>query len=266
MICDDISLEQYHALPSLSSTRIRCFCTDRIEHYERYIAGDNPVTATQSMRTGTAYHAMLEGDTDSYAVIPSDIKVRRGKKWEEFRDSNPGKTLLHQSEMDNVLEMLERVQLHSEADRIVSTEGDCEMTYLCEYNELSLRCRVDKQFVGGKYVVDYKSAADASLSGFRKSIGKFRYDLQQAFYEHVMKCCGVMVEEFYFLVQKNAFPWTIGVYQIPDDWMEEAREMVLRGLDKYLECTKKNWWLPKHYGEMSVITSRPYGLNFELEE
>lgn len=266
MIRDDLTLEQYHALPSLSSSRFRVFCQDRIDHYERYIVGDNPWVDTSSLRTGTVYHALLEGDADSIAVIPEDIKVRRGKKWDAFKHANAGKTCMFAHEFDNVRQMLDRVQLHSEADRIVSTEGECEISYLCEYSELHLRCRTDKHFAGGQYVVDYKSLQDATLAGFRRSIGKWRYDLQQAFYEHVMACCGVTVEEFYFLVQKNAYPWTVGVYQIGHEWMNEARDMIAKALDKYGECLRKNWWLPSHYGQLQVIASKPYGLNMELED
>ena len=258
-----ISNAEYHSLPHISSTQFRCFVIDQVEHYERYITTFDPVKETDSMRFGSAYHAMLEGDTSSYVAMPSSIKVRRGKVWDEFKQANADKIIVTPQQFDDIERMLERVSLHSEAHKIVTTPGDCEISYFHESPEGPwMRARVDKQFDGGAFVCDYKSGRSASGQEFRSACKRFRYDLQQAWYEMVMARCGVIVEEFYFLVQKSSFPWTIGVFQLEDDWMERARDQLAFKLDEFSECYRTGEWLPKSYGRLEVLECPRY-MEFE---
>ena len=261
-ISNTISNAEYHSLQHISSTQFRCFVRDRVEHYERYIAGDDPVSESDAMILGTAYHAMLEGDEGAFVEMPREIKVRRGKAWDAFSEANQGKTIATIRQMDEVREMLSRVELHEEAKKIVTTPGQCEVSYCYEGTSesmpMKLRCRIDKQFDGGRFVVDYKSSRSASAREFAKSAWNFRYDMQQAFYEYVMALCGIEVEEFYFLVQKSSHPWTVGVFQLSEDWMQQTRDQCARKLDEFLECSRSGLWLPDFYGRLDVLECPRY--------
>lgn len=73
----DISAEEYHKTPGLSSTGLRCFARQgQLEFYVRHVAATKTLKDTEDMKEGRAFHKAMEKPdqwSDFYATLPNTV-------------------------------------------------------------------------------------------------------------------------------------------------------------------------------------------------
>jgi exodeoxyribonuclease VIII len=246
----DLANEEYHGGPGDSKSDL-----DRVNrsllHYKtnKDAANDNrEQTAAQFI--GSAFHtALLEPAcfADRYVVTPTDAPKRptsgqrNAKKpsaetieaiyfWDSFDAKNAGKEQISQEDLDTLKAMVATVYKHPAAFALLtSVPGVAEAS--AYWNDpatgLLLRCRPDFWREDG-IIVDVKTTEDASPEEFDRSIAKWRYHVQDAFYldgtGHAVGQSGAKIErprEFVFLVVEKKPPYAVAVYRLDD----EAREL-----------------------------------------
>jgi exodeoxyribonuclease VIII len=100
------------------------------------------------------------------------------------------------------------------------------------------RCRPDA-ILGNGMLIDLKTTDDAG-PGFQRSVAKYRYHVQAAFYGDGLG--GMEVRPMVFIaVEKNA-PHLVACHMISPDSLLAGREVYKRNLETYLECTKSGEW------------------------
>jgi len=92
-------------------------------------------------------------------------------------------------------------------------------------------------------VVDLKSTDDASPQGVRRSIKKYGYDFQAAFYtDGLFQSSGGVRHEFIFLFTEKKAPYLSAAYVLTPEDIQHARARYREALITYRECLKTDVW------------------------
>jgi len=105
------------------------------------------------------------------------------------------------------------------------------------------KCRPDFINDAHNLMVDLKSAVDASYTGFRQHVAKYRYFVQAAWYTSgYYQSTGKAVQDFIFVVVEKQPPYGVGIYKLGLQEKRAGRALMLRDLDTYDECLKSGEW------------------------
>jgi len=212
-------------------------------HYQHWL--ENGSEPTAAMLFGTAFHAaLLEPDVFDRDYVEAvefgdcrnpENKARRNA----WREATAGKTVVTASDAATIEAMCASVSSHPLASKLLSG-GVAETSLVWEDADTGLLCkaRPDYYVAERKLIVDVKTAADASLAGFRKSVGNFRYHVQDALYRMGAAGCGLDVEHFIFVVVEKTAPYAIGVYRLDDDSIASGYHSAQQDMQKLEACVR----------------------------
>ena len=217
MLVEDMSNEDYHAHPAISSSAVKTISTKSILHWKNAVYKDN-----SAFDLGTAVHAMvLEPEKDLVLCGPEN---RRGKLWTSAREEAQleGKTVLTQEDYAICLAMVNSVMSNSAAVDLVSD--------LCAVKEVSifgtdketglaLKARPDIFIPERGILVDLKTTRDASpkRGGFERQFFSLGYHIQAAFYKYVLELAGYPIEDFIFLAVEKEPPYAVQIHNLHSD-------------------------------------------------
>jgi len=164
-----------------------------------------------------------------------DRRTKEGKATYEAL-STSGKTLISNNDWNTINSMKNALLAHPMALNIL-TRSENEGAYTGEIDGVQVKCKIDLQNKG--YIFDLKSTDDASPEGFRRSIGKWNYERQAAFYTDIALQNNVEVKGFVFVAVEKKAPFNVGVYMLEKDSEELGRNDYKKALAKYKLHTEK---------------------------
>jgi exodeoxyribonuclease VIII len=92
-------------------------------------------------------------------------------------------------------------------------------------------------------IVDLKTCEDASPVGFARSVAKFRYHVQAAFYQQGLNEHNITgFEKFIFIAVEKSAPFNIGIYKLDYEAIEQGELEIARNLETYRICKETNRW------------------------
>lgn len=202
-----ITSDEYHAIDAVSNSLISKILKSPA-HARAYL--DNPPEPTKAMEFGTAFHsAILEAATfnDQYAVFRGDRRTKEGKA--EYESLvNAGKRILTLDDMATIQGMQSAVFAHPAAAAALMIEGEAELSVTWEdENTMTCKCRPDWWI--DSTLIDVKTTDDASPEGFMRSIVKYGYHRQAAWYLR-----GTGAKKFKFIAVEKSAPYAVGVYEL----------------------------------------------------
>lgn len=202
-----------------------------------------PSVETDAMAMGTLAHAcVIEPDrfAAEYAVVPD---MRRGTKaWEQAEADNPGKVLVKESDYADLLAVRRAVWSHGTAKALLERSALREVSLFWHRDGVPCRARFDAVTDAG-VVVDFKTAASARRCDFARSIGRYGYHIQAAWYTHAAKLAGYGDDPFMaFIVAETTPPYAVAVYTLDDATMEYGRREADRLFAVYAECHRTDTW------------------------
>ena len=86
-------------------------------------------------------------------------------------------------------------------------------------------------------IVDLKTTKDASYNGFMRSVKKYKYHKQAAFYLDA-----VQATRFIIIAVEKTPPFNINVFELGDDMIDEGRDMYNHELEVYKYCEENDYW------------------------
>jgi len=248
-----ITNSDYHATGGISSTYLRKWS-------KCPLATTEEVKETKALLFGSAAHKyILEPNEfyDEFAVTPAYRRqTKTGKKlYSEFLKSSKEKGVISFDEFVNITKMDAAIDNH-EAAREALTGGVAEQSifWIDEQTGLLCKCRPDLVLSSG-VLVDYKTTADASKSGFERSIEGFGYHQQAAHYlDGYSAATGEHVTEFCFVAQEKTFPFLIGVYYFDEEAIDIGRR---KNREAMVEIELSSGDLPSYNNDEATIISLP---------
>lgn len=206
---------------------------------------NSPREATDAMELGTAIHfGVLEPEKfyARYAALPEtcDLRTKLGQA-AKAAIAESGKMPLKAAEFQTVERIIEAVYSHPNASKYLSG-GKVEHAYFWTDPESGVECKAKPDYLrdDGIYI-DLKSTEDASADEFVRSVMKYGYPRQAAFYQDGLKAAtGRTLAGTVFIAVEKKAPHGIGVF-MPDDLMiEYGRAQYKEALATLAECLRAN--------------------------
>jgi exodeoxyribonuclease VIII len=270
-------IEQYHANPAISHSKLECFRRRPALFYKKYVAKTLPQSEeTNAFRLGSAVHcAILEESTfaDRYAVKPDcDRRTKEGKaQFAEWSAQHVGKTYIDAEELAQTIAMRVAVGEHPIARDLLAV-GSPELTWrVPQANALgALQCRTDwfnsvgcAASEGEPYVLDIKTVETLDRAAFRtfeRAAFAYGYHRQAGFYLPLLnEFAGRPVRKMFHVAVEKCEPYGVAVYRLSDEAVARGQDENIEDLIRLKRCYETGFWpniepvvyelgLPKWYG------------------
>lgn len=270
----DLPEEAYHSRPELSSTGARLLLPEYKGSPAKFQWDKTHKRTSRAFDVGHAAHAKVLGVGAGIVLYPDEHLTPSGNvstkaatvTWEaEVRAA--GMTPVSPKEAAAVDAMAEAVLSHPTAKPILEVAVHREVSVFADVDGVPCRARFDALSDvtrNGVYGVDLKTSDDATKGGFEKSVAKWGYDVQEAHYEAVYEASqSRTIDQFIFLVVEKSGPHEVGVFQLPEVWMEMGRVKAAEARRIYRECMESGQW-PGYAPELQFLDP-PTWLVFEHE-
>lgn len=259
----DMPADEYHAVDALSSSGLRLLARSAW-HYRNRV----PVTPTPPMLRGTLAHcAVLEPDTMSsrYVVVPEDAPRRPSKAqwaakapsadsqaamawWTDFNAQCTGRQIV--TAEDYAITQMQLAAITAEPELSALFEnGRGEVSVFWVDPDTGVYCKARPDWVQleadmrSAALVDLKSTADESPSGFGRAAARMKYHLQAAHYTAGFEAAsGLKVSRFVFAAVTSAAPVLAVPYVLTEEIEEQARDEWRELVELYASCTRNDRW------------------------
>lgn len=220
----------YHAADGYSSTQIRLVSRGGIAALDWYQNAPRKSGESPALTLGTALHAAIlepERFATEYACAPSvNLRTNEGKERLaafEADCAGRGMTPLKREDFDTVCLMRDSALAYPTVASLLEN-GVAELSLFWRMeNGLLLKVRPDwlGEFAGAPFLLDIKTTDD--VLDFGKSVEKFGYHLQAAFYELVMeRVFGLGVDFAFCAISKRQecgrYPVLLGILDEEDGY------------------------------------------------
>lgn len=268
---DHIPEQEYHHGPGISKSGLD-LVNKSARHY--HVGRYNPKPPTPAMAFGSALHCLVlepERFLEEYIAEPINAPKRptaaqlKAKKpsaaaaesiefWEAFDRNTQGVTVISTkpgdgdafwapSDWDRLQSMAGSVYNHPVARQLIELPGRAEVSYYWNDRDTGLLCRSRADYLTDcDMIIDLKSTIDSSLSGFSKSVGNFRYHVQNAFYSDGYETLKCPPQAFVFLAVEKSPPYNVALYVLDGDSVHAGRAAYQADLRTFAHCEKQNIW------------------------
>lgn len=229
-IYDCYTNAEYHAHEAVSKSDLDLIHKSPA-HYKAARHEDTP-----ALRFGTAFHcAVLENDrfNETYTVIEGDRRTKAVK--DSIKDAEAaGKIILTADDFNAIMSMAQAVFKNPICAALLRGSLK-ENSVFSELDGVRVKCRPDGWSIEKGVLFDLKSTEDASPEGFARTVAKYRYHVQDAFYRHVVaSAIGGDADDlsFIFIAVEKKPPFAVALYQLDElatlqGWVD-AREDLRR--------------------------------------
>lgn len=272
---DGIPEADYHAdpcpEPSLNSSIARILLDQSPQHAATFHPrlGGQRRDDKEEFDFGKAYHALvLEKRTDSVVVIEADNF--RTKAAQQERDAAYGESKVPllakkwKAVQDTARTIRESLDARPDADDYKMAGAAVEQTLVWREGDVWLRARLDVVREDIDLIWDLKSAKSAEPEAFARSVFKYGYDVQDAFYRRGMRAITGREFEFRFVVAESGRPHAVGVFDLDPEARAIADRKVERAIRIWGECLRAGRW-PGYPPHVATVSAPAWVLQQEIE-
>lgn len=245
----DVPMADYHAdKEHVSRSMLMDMRKSPLHCYANHFDPNRPMKEEKNdaYTLGSMFHcAVLEPHLfdKQYRVAPKvDRRTNVGKAaWQEFCDSlADGQEAVSVEFYETAKAMGESV-LSQPLAREIFRAGQAEVSAYAEVNRVP--CRVRPDWIAPTFTADLKSTIDASPEAFAKSVVRYGYDFQDAYYSDVLEAASKEKrDEFFFVVCEKAYPFAVAVYTLGKEDIEYARGEYVYQLERFAVCRATGVW------------------------
>jgi len=242
LIYKDIPNEDYHAGVGISSSYIRRFGQSQLHAIE------HKQESSPNLKFGTAAHALI---VEGQEAFDKEVRVLTGSpytkayKEEKAEYEEQGFIVLKEDDV-NLIQSMKDSMVY-EGNAYLNAKGKVAEASIYWYEEDVLcKCRPDMLCPPLKepnsdnkiVIIDYKTTISCEPFSFNKSVKKYGYDMQAAWYRRGLLMAGYDVEDFVFIAQEKVHPYASKVFRITKEQMDFGWTMMESYLSDYKEYQK----------------------------
>lgn len=241
MIDYNISNADYHRHPSISKSGLDLIARSPAHYF--YAARRE---ATRAMEIGTAVHAAIlepERFASQYMLL-RDVTDRRASEYKQAVKVHGSEFTLAGPEADRVSGMQASVQANPRAMSRLGAPGKSEVSIFTTdpVTGVPVKIRLDWLCDDGRGL-DLKKTQDIRADEFSRSVARYRYHVQAAFYMDVYKWeTGEDLREFAILAVEESMPHANRVFLLDDEALQIGRMEYRADLNLYAECMDRGEW------------------------
>ncbi len=184
-----IEAERYHAAAGVSKSMLDVLSEKTPAHLIAYMNGEGR-EETDAMRFGSILHrALLEPDSyaDAFHVRPDEIKSFSTKDGKAWREAHADKPILYGDQVKQIESMVSAVHTHPFAKRLLIGARQEQSLFVEDSNGTLRKSRLDA-LTTGNVIPDIKTVESAALDQFERSVSRYRYHVQAAYYLACNSC------------------------------------------------------------------------------
>lgn len=224
--------DEYRALPGHNFSSLKNLAKSPLKYQH---ALQNPMQPTPAMELGSAVHcAVLEPHAfqQRYGLFDG---TKRGAAWENWQHSNPGRIALKPDAWEDVLAMQAMV-----ANVFPLRKGEAETTVTFDVFGEPCKGRID--WLHDDYLLDLKTCADCSPTGFGNASARYMYHAQMAWYRQgVYKATGEWLDAIIVAIENKA-PFECAVYRLSEEALEYGWQECEELMQKLTHCRELDHW------------------------
>jgi hypothetical protein len=231
----DLASDDYHALDALGSSGIKKLARSPRHFFAQSLDPERPISEpSPAMKAGTLAHC----------AILEPASTKEGKAW--ALTVPQGVELVTLEQMRAAMCQAASIRMLPEIAALLS-KGQPEVSAFWTDDATGEHCKCRPDWVSptgeGVILVDVKTTQDASPGGFPRSIAKFGYHLQAAWYsDGFERASGQRVLGFVFAVVEADYPHAAAAYMLDDESIEKGRAECRRLLQLYADCKRSGDW------------------------
>ena len=238
----DIPNKDYHAGVGVSSSFIRRFGESQLHALE------HKQETTPAMEFGTAAHSLLVEGREAFnkeVWVMSGSPYTKAYKEEKVRQESNGRIVLKEDDANTIFRMKDKMIY--EGNAYLDAKGKVpESSFYWYEDDVLCKCRPDlicppldnPNSKDEIVIVDYKTTQSVEPYTFAKSVKKFRYDLQAAYYRRGMEAAGYKVTDFVFVAQEKTYPYASKVFRMTKEQMDFGWSIMETYLEDFKEYKK----------------------------
>ena len=242
LIYKDIPNEDYHAGVGISSSYIRRFGQSQLHAIE------HKQESSPNLKFGTAAHALI---VEGQEAFDKEVRVLTGSpytkayKEEKAEYEEQGFIVLKEDDV-NLIQSMKDSMVY-EGNAYLNAKGKVAEASIYWYeDDVLCKCRPDMLCPPLKepnsdnkiVIVDYKTTISCEPFAFNKSVKKYGYDMQAAWYRRGLLMAGYDVEDFVFIAQEKVHPYASKVFRITKEQIDFGWTMMENYLEDYKEYQK----------------------------
>ena len=235
----NLSFDEYLAIDAVNSSSLK----NMIVSPRNYIRMKNLDKKTRSMDIGRIFHGMIL--EPGVSKIKCYDGIRRGKKWDSYKEENEGDTIIIASEKRSTDEMRESFYENADAQKWIDLDnGDAEITiiFIEQLTGILCKARIDFLDKACRFFTDLKTAKDVDTHGFQRQFTSLHYYFQFAFYQMALNSVFGLWPDAKCVVVQNGEPFDTVCYNVSPLALTEGKKLVLECLEKLKECKESNTW------------------------
>lgn len=256
-----VTREDYFAdRTCVNHSSLEVFRRSSREYQGRFVSVTIPEPApTAQMRLGTFLHvAVLEPAIwrAERAVAPDvDLRTKVGKAaWEDFQANARGKYILSAEEDGLVSGMAAGVRANGLVADWLDRPGETEHAIRWQDPATGLWCKALLDFLSGSVILDLKSASDPHAEAFARSVQRFGYHRQAAWYQNgVGEALNIDDSLFVHVVIGSAPPHECFAYVLEPDAISLGRQQNARSLERLAFCRDSGSWDSPGHNDLNTI-------------
>lgn len=204
---------------------------------------------------GTAVHTSVLGTGLPTVVIPDDLLSASGstntKAAREFmEDARANGQVPVKAEVAALVDrMADAVRSHPIASAFLGQPGRPEQTAVARDPETGVWLRSlidylpDRDDTRRTVLVDLKTAASAYPPDFERSAATYGYDVQAAFYQHVVRLArGDQDTAFVFVVVEKDPPHLVSVIELTGEFRDTGQIRMRAAIERFRTCQETGEW------------------------
>lgn len=231
---------EYHANKDLSKSAIDLIL-ECPALYKAWIDGVADEEDTSSLSFGGMFHKLtLEPERFNleYAVTEHKLNTKEGK---DFKREAGERAICKLKDYEVALLMAEAVRDHPQA-KFLFQDYDTERPIFWERDGIACKAkpdivsRIGSDTYQARYLVDLKTTDSANPDHVRRSIAKYTYYRQAAWYLDGMEAIGEPCDAFLFIFVEKTYPYLVTMCQLDSAALDKGRADCERAISTLKAC------------------------------
>ena len=239
----DVPESVYRASPEWAASDLKSVIDYGLEatHTKKYGKDNPPKITTPAMKFGSMVHKFILEHSDfnkCYGLL--DDKRSKVGKAKALVMQEQGVQTYTSAELDTLIGIEQSLYKNDFAVSVLNkSSGKAEQSFWWTHRETGLPCKARCDYVVDDMVIDLKTTGEggANPDKFTRSIVNFHYHLQAA---HYLQATGA--KRFIFIAVEKTHPYSVGVYELSQNFIEKGYELQEQTLQEILEATTSKFW------------------------
>lgn len=253
-IYPDIPDTEYHAAKDiLSSSGARRLITSTPRKFYEEMTTVRPYNP--AFEIGHAAHTLMLTVGDPFEVVDADSWRTKDAKAARDAALQAGNTPLLTKEYAQVRAMADAILEHPVTGELFTrndTTSEQSLYWTDEQTGVACRARPDLAVNDWSLIVDYKTTLSADPKEFAKSIAKYGYHQQQAWYCEAVETLTGIRPEFVFVCQEKTPPYEVSLIQLDADAVRIGGRLNEDARSIYAACMDSGVW-PSYPTSVQVV-------------